>query len=800
MSWWCYRMGLLWLVVLLVVSPCLAQLDVRGTVIDASTGAPLPDVQVVLFPSQQGTYTDSAGGFRLRAKPTDSMFLRLELLGYEVLRLPLSPARAAHLALHLHRTQSEIQEVRIATSYRTAQQQNTGANVAILSHRELRTLRAASLAQSLEALPGMHSMQIGQGGSKPMIRGMGFNRVAVIDRGLKQEGQQWGADHALELDQMAAWRVAVYKGPMSLRYGGEAMGGAIVINEQLLRPPKGWHADLALWSETNAWRTGLSLGASYAATHYYCQLQGTAIGAGDYGIPTDTVNYLSWRLPIVRRQLKNTATRELDFTLDQGLHGPWGHLALSLSSVYMANGMFPGAHGIPSVARVQPDGCRFNIELPAAQVQHYKAILRYQSPHFGGCWQLRALLGGQLNLRQELSTFHTHYPDQPMPARDPDLELSFNLRTLSASVGLSWQIRPFLRLEAGLDAEYQRHTFAGYGFLLPNYQRASGGLFAIAYYQMSSHWKLEAGLRGDVAYTDITPYRDQYLATFLQKNAAYTPGQIDIFSQRVAGLKKLFYDYSWALGLVYTPSAHHELKFHAGQCFRLPTVNELAANGLHHGVLRHERGDLTLLSERGIQADVQYLLNAARLQLDISLFVAYYFRYIYLEPTGRWSILPHAGQVYQYRKAQALTGGGELRLRYALGWQVELQLLADAVLQHNLEDGYPLPFTPAPSLRGQVGYTCHGIPQRAGKLFFSVTPGYTLAQDRVSRNEEPTPGYFLLEANVTYSRQFHRGRMDLSLKGHNLTNRCYFNHLSYYRRLQIPEAGCAAELSLMLHF
>lgn len=797
-----YYRWLLALLPLLLLGPtcALAQLEVRGWVTDVSTGEALPDVQVVLFPSKVGVYTDANGQFRLQSMRSDSLRLRLELLGYETLELPLSSPNTTGLRLHLHPLQAQIQEVRVAANYRTAQQQNTGANVSILSHRELRTLRAATLAQSLENLPGIHSMQIGQGGSKPMIRGMGFNRVAVIDRGLKQEGQQWGADHALELDQMAASRVAIYKGPMSLRYGGEAMGGAIVINEQLLRPPQGWHADVNLWTESNAWRTGLSLGPSYASDHYYCQLQATAIVGGDYGIPTDTINYLSWQLPVYHRQLKNTATRELDFTLDQGIHGPWGHLALTLASVYMANGMFPGAHGIPSVERVQPDGKRFNIELPSAQVQHYKAILRYQSPHFDGCWQLHALLGGQLNLREELSAFHTHYAKQPRPTEDPDLELSFNLRTLTASLGLDWQPRPFLRLETGIDAEYQYHTFAGYGFLLPNYQRVTGGLFAIAYYQLARHWKLEAGLRGDLAYVEITPYRDQYLALLLQENAAYSPDEIAAYSQRVARLKKPFYDFSWALGLVYNPTMGHELKFHAGQCFRLPTVNELAANGLHHGAFRHEKGDPTLLSERGVQTDVQYLLNSTPFQLDLSLFFAYYFRYIYLEPTGRWSILPHAGQVYQYRSAQALTGGGELRLRYEPGWHIEFQLLADCVFQHNLEDGYPLPFTPAPSLRGQMGYTCHGIPSRFGKLLLSVTPGYTFAQERVSRNEESTPGYFLLEGEMAYSIQFPKCGLDLSLKGHNLTNRHYFNHLSYYRRLQIPEAGLAGELGLMLHF
>ena len=120
-----------------------------------------------------------------------------------------------------------LSEVVVTESYQHLKNKNSTWRMEVVGKEFLREHFTGNLIQTLGTLPGVHSMDIGSGFSKPMIRGMGFNRISVVENGIKQEGQQWGADHGLELDAFNAGQVSIRKGPASLLYGSDAMGGAI---------------------------------------------------------------------------------------------------------------------------------------------------------------------------------------------------------------------------------------------------------------------------------------------------------------------------------------------------------------------------------------------------------------------------------------------------------------------------------------------------------------------------------------------------------------------------------------------
>lgn len=772
------------------------QCRVRGLVRNADTWELLPDVAVQVASRGEGGYTDGYGRFEFTTDICGELELRLSLLGYEAVSVLIDSRDTALLKLHMHPVHHELAAVRVTADYAALQQRQT-AVLRTLEAKELKGFALPSLAQTLERLPGVHAMRIGRGASKPMIRGMGLNRIAVVDRGIKQEGQQWGSDHALEIDQKSVHRVNVYKGAMSLRYGGDAMGGVVAINEHSPLPDPGLHTDAEVWSESNGWLFGGTLGLSWRGNGFFAEGRGSYSASGDYRVPTDTINYLSYLIPIYGRYLKNTATEDAAATITLGGQSPtFGSISLTASWVAQRLGLFPGSHGAPSIARVQPDGDRRNIGMPSASVHHWKGILNYVSPHIQGCWRLFVDLGYQRNLRAEYSPFHTHYDSQPEPISNPNLEIAFDLTTLTGLARAEWRPLAGVLLAFGAEGQWQQHKFDGYGFLLPAFRRATGGAFAMGSWQLASRWRLEGGVRFDVGYFDIDGSYDPYLETYLQRIGNLSQPAIQAYAQRAPALSRFLYDLSWSIGAAYVSNNEHSVKIYLGQSFRLPGVNELASNGMHHGAFRHEQGDTAIKSEKGIQLDLEYRYQGDNIEVAVSPFAAYYFRYIFLEPTGRWSMLPHAGQLYKYRTAQSAMGGGELEVQWQPDIHYRLEANAAFLYQHNLTDGYPLPMCPPARLQGEGEYRVHGIPERFGAFYIAALPSYTFPQRATARNEQPTDGYALLSATLRYTLKIRTSQMDLSLLCSNIFDKRYFNHLSFYRTLNIPEEGRSFKLSL----
>lgn len=772
------------------------QCFLHGIVRNADTWELLPDVSVQLLNGVGGGHTDGNGRFKLQVDECGKLTLRLSSLGFEGADVDVDSRDTSILYLHLHPVNQELAAVRVTASYASVQQKRTPV-LRTLESQELKESSAPSLAQTLEIVPGIHAVNIGRSASKPMIRGMGLNRIAVVDRGIKQEGQQWGGDHALEIDQKAVHRVNVYKGSMSLRYGGDAMGGVLAINEHAPLPDAGLHADGEVWGESNGMLVGSTLGVEWQRNGFFAEGRATYAESGDYRVPTDTITYLSFLIPLYDRYLKNTATREAAGTITVGAQtASFGTISLTGSLVSQRAGLFPGSHGVPSIARVLPDGNRRDIAMPSAAVNHWKAILNYFSPHLLGCWNISVDLGYQRNLRSEFSPFHTHYDAQPEPDVNKDLELAFDLTTLSGLLRTEWRPRAAVQLEFGLDGQWQRHVYDGYGFLLPSYRRFSGGLFAMGSWRCAWRWRLEGGARFDVGHYDIDRSYDIYLEEYLHRLGFMGEEQIAAYSLRSPSLQRTFYDLSWSVGATHYVSGEQTVKIYLGQSFRLPGVNELASNGMHHGAFRHEKGDPSLKSEKGIQLDIEYRYATESVEVALSPFGAYYFSYIFLEPTGRWSILPHAGQIYQYRTARSVMWGGEAELQWRFGGHYRLLTNVAALWMRNLTDGYPLPFCPPAKVQLDWEYRVHGMPIRWGELYLSLHPSYTFAQFETARNETPTQGYALLDALMRYAVQVSRCRFEFSFQCRNVFNERYFNHLSFYRKLNIPEVGRSFRLSL----
>lgn len=673
--------------------------------------------------------------------------------------------------------QDTLQQVVVSGSHRQSQLKRTAMASEILEKDFLQRHLSGNVVQALENIPGVQSMDIGSGFSKPMIRGLGFSRIAVSENGIKQEGQQWGADHGLEIDSYNINSVEIIKGPASLLYGSDAMGGVIEIHKPDFPASPGLYGDVTLSGKSVNGGFGGSVLLGYSSDRWMVQARFTEQHFGDLHVPTDTVVYLTQFIPLEGRKMKNTAGIERDGSIFAAYRDGAYKATLSMSNAWQKSGFFPGAHGIPDISRLADDGSAYNIELPYSWVDHLKISTGHQYT-----WEsniLTADVGYQYNHREEWSAFHTHYPGQPAPPYDTDKELAFMLHTGSASVRLRHFHSAILEESLGASGGIQHNSIAGYSFLLPEYRRQTAGIFWLATWKPSPRLSVTGGLRYDWGHMTIEEHDDPYLADYLA-GQGYGPEQVASFSRVCRQVDRHFGDFSGSVGIVWNPSGDHLFKLNAGRSFRLPGANELSINGVHHGTFRHEQGDPDMDSERGWQVDAMADFNWDGFELELSPFFARYGNYIYLDPTGKWSVLPHAGQIYRYTGTAARFYGGEAEVHLRIWKNLKYGFSGEYVHTFNETTCTALSFSPPATMRNILSW--------AGGRWGAEAEVQTIArQERIAHNEDSTPGATLLHLGGHLS--FPRTGAEISLMVRNLFNTKYYNHLSFYRKVQIPEPG-----------
>ena len=684
-----------------------------------------------------------------------------------------------------------LPDVVVTESYQQRQAKKSALAVDVVDQDFLRKHFTGNFMQAMENIPGVQAMDMGSGFSKPMIRGMGFNRIAVLENGIKQEGQQWGADHGLELDAFNIGTVNVLKGPSSLLYGSDAMGGVIDITSPPVPSVDMLFGDVTLLGKSVNGTLGGSFMLGIKKSFWYAQVRYSEQHFGDYRIPTDTIVYLTQKMPVYGRKLKNTAGIERNIGFFAQYQRQRYKANYSVSNVYQKTGFFPGAHGIPDVSRVEDDGDSRNMELPYSKVNHLKVTTLQQY-----AWEKLVLSGDfgfQNNHREEWSVFHTHYGSQPVPEKDPDKELAFNLNTLSASVKVRFIGSSSWEHALGWDGQHQRNDISGYSFLLPEYYRSTTGLLWLTTYKPNNVISVSGGMRYDYGYIHISSHEDAYLADYLRKQG-YDEEQVEHYKWNSHAVKKKFGDYSFSLGLVWTPSEWHMVKANVGRSFRLPGANELAANGVHHGTFRHEQGDTNLKSEQGWQMDASYNLRYNGFSISVSPFVSWFSNYIFLRPTGEWSVLPHAGQIYRYTGAEVLFAGTEATIDIHFLRSFNYRISGEYVYTYNCDEHIPLSFSPPFSMRNTLTW------QRKQVMLYAEWQSIA-RQNRVDRNEDRTPGANLFHLGGSLNIPIRGNQaIEITLTARNIFNTRYYNHLSFYRKVEIPEPGRNFQLLIKIPF
>ena len=235
--------------------------------------------------------------------------------------------------------------VTVTDQLRQQQLMRSSQSVISVNRDYIRQNFSGSLMQTLEGIPGIKAMAIGSGQSKPVIRGLGFNRMVVTEDGIKHEGQQWGDDHGLEIDQFAIDRVEVVKGPAALLYGGDAIGGVVNLYTNHV-PSKPFEGAIQLFGRSNNEQLGVSAKIGGRHGKFFYRANMTLIDYADYKVPTDSIQYYYYWIKLKDQRLRNTAGSERDGSLTLGYAGYNFHTDVRVSDSYSKSGFFANAHGL----------------------------------------------------------------------------------------------------------------------------------------------------------------------------------------------------------------------------------------------------------------------------------------------------------------------------------------------------------------------------------------------------------------------------------------------------------------------
>lgn len=760
-----------------------------GVVVDENN-EPLAGASVFLYPIEKGTVTDANGHFVFSNLPQGSYIVDISFIGYKKYVDTLLVNKNISYKARLEVSNLSLQEVLITDNYAEKRKKEESLNIEVVNDTYLKQNLGGSLMNSLERLPGVTTIDIGSGQSKPVIRGLGFNRVVVVENNIKHEAQQWGADHGLEVDQYAVDNVEVIKGPASLMYGSDAIGGVIDMKNRKLPANNTSGGSVDLTGKTNNDLLGTSISLYGRKGWFFAKVQGTYIDYGDYKVPTDSIDIYSYRAALHNNYLRNTAGHEKNLHLTLGIIKNGFQSKFFVSTVNSKSGFFANAHGLEprNVDTELHDKSNRDINYPYHKVNHLKVV---NTTYYK--WERSKLeldLGYQRNFRQEWSEYVSHGHMPPVFPNslsfDPELEREFEKYVYSGNVKFSHQVNDKTDWIAGMNAELQDNQIDGRGFIIPAYKQFSLGAFLFAKHSFTERSRIQLGLRYDYGKTETNEYYDWFPSQVVENGDTTLQ-----YLQRAGNIDRSFSNITWSLGYNYDLE-NWSLKANIGKSFRMPIAKELAANGIDYHMYRYAIGDAYLSPEISYQFDAGIEYSSKQFAVGTSPFINYFSNYIYLNPSPDHNRDYGAGhQVFYYTESEVLRYGAEVHAHYELLPNLQLGVIGEYVYSEQLsgeKKGFTLPFSPPASAILNLKYQKKKL-AFVENVYASFDYRITAPQNKIVPPEETTDGYQVVNMGFGGEIEIINQKVTVSMQVQNLLNNKYFNHTSFYRLINVPEPG-----------
>lgn len=629
----------------------------------------------------------------------------------------------------------ELDEVVVAGVAGPAHLREVAAPINYVSAEALRVHQSLNIVDAISRQPGMSQVTTGSGIAKPVIRGLGYNRVLVVSDGIRQEGQQWGDEHGLEVDGQAVHSVEILKGPASLMYGSDALAGVVVLGDAPVLPEGKIGGEFGTGYQSNNGLIDYTLNLAGHQKDIVWSGRWSQRWAHDFKTPLDGY-------------VPGSGFREKALNAMMGLNKRWGTSRLKFSYFHLTPGM-------TEVEDDYAEGSRsYDILAPFQQVHHYKAVLTNTFPIGDGL--LKTIVGYQQNRRQEFEEAE-------------ECELDFRLQSLHYDLRYVLPEYGGWRTNVGIAGMFQRSDNFGEEVLIPAYGLFDVGGFVTVCKAFHEQLHFSGGLRYD--------HRGLHSKSLTESD------ELGQSVERFLDFRRSFDALSGSVGLIYNFKKGVSLKVNAARGFRAPNMSELGSNGVHEGTFRYELGNSQLKAENSWQIDLGADYTSRLVTAQVALFANRIGNYIFLQ---RQPVAIAGTPAYQFTQGKARLLGGEARVVVHPIRQLHIENTFSYVNSQQLNapaDARYLPMTPAPRWLA----TLHGeLPLRSKILHHlcaEVETDVNFRQNHVmlaNDTETPTPAYTLLNLMVGADIRRPDGHRlcNVTLSARNVLDKAYQSHLS----------------------
>ncbi len=760
---------------LLISSQLLAQdctFDLTGVVKD-ELGNVLPGATIQV--AGKGVVTTTSGEFVIQNICRGDFNLLVSFIGYESYSSQVSLNKNHRITVTLAPSSKLLEVVEVTGDAESNSLTNTSHRI---SQQELEHFAGKSLGEALKRVPGVSALQTGPAIFKPVIHGLHSQRILILNNGIRQEGQQWGIEHAPEIDPFIASEITVVKGSETVRYGSDAIGGVIIIDTPPLHQTREIGGEINVGAFSNNRMgviSGMVEGGIKKWEHVSWRLQGSAKKGGDFATPDYT--------------LSNTGVEELNFSTAIGYKTETKGVELYASSFNTEIGILRAAHtgnlndldnSIRNEVPWYIADFSYQINPPKQKINHH--LLKVSAfREIPGIGKLTVLYGGQFNQRKEFDIRRGGRSDKPA--------LSLNLFSNVLDVSLDHSLGG-LQGAVGVNATLKNNSNepgTGVRPLIPNYDQFNTGIFVVEKWRKNK-WLLEAGARFDHQQLNVFTFENNQDLIKPSFNFNYVSG---------------------SLGASYSFSPLVRVSSNLGLSSRPPHVSELYSEGLHHGTASIEEGlmrktgevltDPNLVKKEVSKKWINRLqFERKKFSFELSAYYNHISNYVFLSPTDTRLTIRGYFPVLQYDQTEAMLLGTDGLIHWDIYKQLEYAGTFAYLYAKDISRNDVLTFIPPAQMNHS--FTYHFKTTKLEKFFVTAGIATAFTQTRAPLTVYPTDipeytgdkifdfapapnGYTLFNLEVGVRVPVSRHTLSISLQGENITNktyRVYMNRLRYF--------------------
>ncbi len=735
--------------------------ELRGRIRDKTTKEELPGATVYIPDLRTGSVSDLDGNYIFENLPKRKFLFQVKMLGYATISQTIDLNLVSVQDFFLEMRAIEKSEIVVTGSAFTTDAKRTSVAVTPVDKIQIMSSGSDNLVQALATTPGISVISTGNAIAKPVIRGLSFNRIVVVNEGIRQEGQQWGDEHGLEIDQFSADRIEILKGPSSLLFGSDALGGVINILEPLPPPPGSIRAEINSQYSTNNSLFSNSAMAEGNFKGFVWRGRASYKNAAPFKTPVERVY--------------NSGFEEKSGEVMLGVHKSWGYSHLHLSRWFNDIGITTGERDTLTGELLNVNGdiatseelSSRTLNLPFQRVEHSK--ISSVNNLILGKSQLRINLGLQQNQREEYSS----------SKNSPDLELRLETATYDVKYYLP-ENRNF-ETAFGVSGMLQSNENLGIEFLIPDYTLADFGVFTSVKKSLELT-TFNAGFRYDHRQISGDEMKQD-------SNLLFQAFELN------------FSSISASAGITHQLGEKINLKANVGRGFRAPNIPELSSNGVHEGTLRYERGNLELKPESSLQVDLGMLYESKIVEISLNLFYNNIDNFIYSRHLDNEfeTIDGKDYPVYQYVQGQSTLRGGEFTFDIHPINRLHFENSVSYVRGQNEALDQPLPLIPALKMINELKYE---LPvkksSRLRDTYLKIELESCAAQKRIDIFETETEGYSLINLGIGTNFRISKEAAVFFLRCNNVFNTSYFDHLSRMKEIGVQGPGRNFSIGLMI--